>query len=72
MSTWVKKKRARRYDVGSPLFDSPLKSAICMRKVRFGTRRQAKDFARRRGVDQVPYSCEGCGGYHLTTKRRRA
>lgn len=53
-------------------YDSPLASAICRRKIRFETRRAAKDFMRRRGITtQEPYNCEGCSGVHLRTKSRR-
>lgn len=46
-------------------------SLRCTEKVRFSSRRAAKDFARRRGLDQEPYACAGCNHFHLTTKRRR-
>ncbi len=66
--------RAARYAKGAarPLFDSPLASVVCGRKIRYENRRAAKDFARRRGLDnQEPYTCPGCNGVHLRTKRRR-
>lgn len=66
-------KRANKWKHGTkwPLFDSPLASLRCVEKVRFTSRREAKDFARRRGLAQEPYSCPGCSGFHLTKKRPR-
>ena len=60
----------RRYDIGTPLFDSTRASVVCTSKVRFTSRKQAKAFARHRGLDQEPYHCEGCHQHHLRTKRR--
>jgi hypothetical protein len=44
--------------------------SICARKVRYGTVQDAVSAAERFGLPLLPYRCDRCGKFHLTSRTK--
>lgn len=43
---------------------------VCRRKRRFPRAEQARDAARQSGLLLLPYRCDRCGAFHLTSRTK--